>query len=145
MPSRPKISATRRRRTTAIPSFFRPIDNAVRNADVNFCAVPQGGKPFSPYTNRPQIMLICEGSPQAVHQDSLRNFVKRCTGAVIYSGEPPEIGYALAAARAAKWRQDVIIVAPCAEHEADWKHALDAINPDLAYFLWLVGPVGGVQ
>jgi len=145
MANKLKNSASRRRRTTAIPSFYRPIHAAVRNADVHFGMVPQGGKPFSPCTNRPQILLICEGSPQAVHQDSLRNFVKRCTGAVIYSGEPPEIGYALAAARAAQWRQDVIIVATCAEHEADWKHALDAINPDLAYFLWLVGPVGGVQ
>jgi hypothetical protein len=90
-------------------------------------------------------MLICEGSPQAVHQDSLRKFVNRCGGAVIYSGEPPEIGYALAAARAAQWRQDVIIVETCARHEADWKHALDAINPNLAYFLWLVKPVEGIH
>ena len=59
MANKLKNSASRRRRTTAIPSFYRPIHAAVRNADVHFGMVPQGGKPFSPCTNRPQILLIC--------------------------------------------------------------------------------------
>jgi hypothetical protein len=110
---------------------------------------PQGEQPFDPPTNRPTILLIGDDvheakGPRAFHQDSLRNFVNRSMGAVIVTCEPPLVAYAAAAGLAALGK-DVIIVETRPEHEADWKAALDAINPDLAYLLCLVKSAGGVQ
>jgi hypothetical protein len=132
------------------PDHLWDIFIAARDAGVQYRLAPLGGKPFHARTDQPTIFVICDDvpeskGPRAVHRDSLRKFVTRCTGAVIVSSEPRVVAYAMAAARAGKWRQDVIIVETCAEHEADWKHELDAINPDLAYFLLLVKSAGGVQ
>jgi len=133
------------------PDHLWDIFRAASAAGVQYRLAPLGGKPFHARTNQPTIFVIGDDvpeskGPRAVHRDSLRKFVKRCKGAVIVSSEPRVIAYAQAAAlAAASGGQDVIIVETCAEHEADWKHALDAINPDLAYFLWLVKPAVGVQ
>jgi hypothetical protein len=133
----------------ASPSYLRPIFIAVRDAGVAFCMVAQCEEPFDPPKNGPTIVLIGDDTreskgPRAFHQDSLRNFVRRSTGAVIVSCEPPLVAYAAAAALAAMGK-DVIIVETRTEHEASWKSELDAINPDLHYILCLVDPTGGVQ
>jgi hypothetical protein len=83
--------------------------------------------------------------PKAFHQESLFRFVARCRGAVIVACEPVPVAYGSAARTAAELRQDVIIVETRPEHEADWKAALDAINPNLGYILCGVKPTGGVQ
>jgi hypothetical protein len=132
-----------------LPAYMRPIMLAVRDAGVALCMVPQGEEPFDPPTDRPTICLIGDDmheakGPRAFHQDSLRDFAKRCTCAVIVSCEPLLVAYAAAAALASLGK-DVIIVETRTEHEADWKSALDALNPDLYYILCLVESAGGVQ
>jgi hypothetical protein len=123
---------------------------AVRDAGVAVCVVPQGGQLFDPPTGRPTIVLIEDDmheakGPQGFHQESLRSFVKRCTPAMLVTCEPPPAAYTAAAALAALLNYDVIIIETRPEHEANWKTALDAINPDLAWLLCLVEPAGGVQ
>jgi hypothetical protein len=147
------FAVPRSRLTAAIeaaPSHLRPIFMAVRDAGVAFCIVPQGGQLFDPPTNRPTIVLIGDDmreakGPQDFHQESLRNFVERCTGAMLVTCEPSPAAYAAAAALAAVQHHDVVIIETRPEHEANWKAALDAINPDLAWLLCLVEPAGGVQ
>ena len=135
------------------PDHLWDIFRAASAAGVQYRLAPLDGKPFHARANQPTIFVICDDvpeskGPEAVHRNSLQKFVKRCTGAVIVSSEPRVVAYAAAAARAAEsGGQDVIIVETRAEHEADWKHALDAINPDLLfrYFLGPVKPAAGVQ
>ena len=135
------------------PDHLWDIFRAASAAGVQYRLAPLDGKPFHARANQPTIFVICDDVPEskgpgAIHQDSLQKFVKRCTGAVIVSSEPRVVAYAAAAARAAEsGGQDVIIVETRAEHEADWKDALDAINPDLRfrYFLSPVEPAGGVH
>jgi hypothetical protein len=134
----------------AAPFHLRPIFMAIRDAGVACCVVPHGGQSFDPPTSHPTIVLIDDDmhetkGPQDFHQESLRSFVKRCTGATLVTCEPPLAAYAGAAIIAAVLRQDVIIVETRTEHVAAWKAALDAINPDLAWMLCLVEAVGGVQ
>jgi hypothetical protein len=132
------------------PLHLRPIFTAMRDAGVGFCLIPHGRQPFDPPTNIPIIMLIDDDvdetkGPQDFHQESLRSFVKRCTGATLVTCEPPLAAYAGAATVAALLRRDLIIVETRTEHVAAWKAALDAINPDLALVLCLVEPAGDVQ
>jgi hypothetical protein len=130
------------------PDHLWDIFKTATRAGVQYRLAPLGGRPFHARKNQPTIFVICDDvpeskGPEAVHRNSLQKFVKRCTGAVIVSSEPRVVAYAAAAARAAEsGGQDVIIVETRAEHEADWKHALDAINPNLCfrYFLCPVEP-----
>ena len=134
----------------ACPAYLNCIVAAVRDDGVGFCLVPHGGLPFDLPANIPIIVLISDHAPeakgpQAFHQESLRSFVTRCTGAVIVSRKPPPGAYFMAAVYAAVRRQNVVIVETRPEHEADWKAALDTTNPDLDYLLDLFELVGGVQ
>ena len=143
----------RARLTTAIevgPAYLRPIMVAVRDAGVGFGIVAQDSGPFDFPSNRPTIVILGDDlweskGPNAFHQKSLRRFVKRCRNAVIMACEPLPVAYAAAAATAAGFLRDVIIVETQPRHEADWKAALDAINPDLNYIICTVKPAVGVQ
>jgi hypothetical protein len=152
-PSSNAFAVPRSRLTAAIdaaPLHLRPIFVAIRDAGVACCVIPHGGQSFDPPTSHPTIVLIDDDmdetkGPQDFHQESLRNFVKRCAPAMLVTCEPPPTAYAAAAAMAALLNYDVIIIETRPEHEANWKAALDAINPDLAWLLCLVEPAGGVQ
>jgi hypothetical protein len=142
------------RLTAAINSgaapHLRPIFIAVHDAGVGFAIVAQNSGPFDFPPNRPTILVLGDDmleslGPKAFHETSLKRFVKRCRGAVIVASEPIVVAYASAAATAAGLRFDMVIVETRPEHEADWKNALDAINPNLAYILCSVKPEGGVQ
>jgi hypothetical protein len=135
------------------PDNLWDIFVAATDAGVEFRLAPLV-KPFQSRANQPTIFVICDDDMQecaaldAIHRDSLRKLVKRCTGAVIVSSEPRVVAYAAAAACAVEsGGRDVIIVETRPEHEADWKHALDAINPDLhfRYFLGPVEPAGAIH
>jgi hypothetical protein len=123
---------------------------AVRDHGVSLCLVPQGKSPFEPMHDRPAIVLIgddmleAEG-PNAFHRGSLHRYVKRCGAMAIVSCEPLPMSYAYVARVAARMRQNVILIETGPEHEADWKAALDAANPDLSFLIATVQPMGGVQ
>jgi hypothetical protein len=124
----------------ACPAYLSPILEVVRDDGVAFLVISHGGLPFDLPTNIPVILLISDHipeakGPQAFHQVSLRGFVARCTGAVIVPRKPPPGAYYMAALLAAGARQDVVIVETRPEYEANWKAALDAINPDLDHSL----------
>jgi hypothetical protein len=132
---------------SGLGTHLRPIWIAVRDAGVACGIVPQGGEAFDPPEDKPTIIIIGDDmleslGPIAFHQPSLKRFVKRCRGAVIVACEPLLVAYATAAATAAGLRFNVVIVETRPEHEADWKQALDAINPDLNYILCSVRPEG---
>ena len=132
---------------SGLGAHLRPIWIAVRDAGIACCIVPQGGEPFDPPEDRPTIVILGDDmleslGPAAFHGPSLTSFVRRCRGAVIVACEPVPLAYATAAGTAAGLRFNIVIVETRPEHEADWKHALDAINPDLNYILCSVRPEG---
>jgi hypothetical protein len=134
---------------SGLGSHLRPIWIAVRDAGVACCIVPQGGEAFDPSEDKSTIVIIGDDmlaslGPKAFHETSLKRFVKRCRGAVIVACEPVPLAYAAAASVAALCA-NVVIVETRPRHEADWKAALDAINPDLNYIICTVKPEGGVQ
>jgi hypothetical protein len=126
---------------------LRPIWIAVRDAGVACCIVPQGGEPFELPEGKPTIVILGDDmlqslGPSAFHRPSLKRFVKRCRGAVVVACEPVPLAYAVAAGTAASLGFNIVIVETRPEHEADWKNALDAINPDLSYIFCSVPPEG---
>jgi|SRR5215831_8651068 hypothetical protein len=129
---------------------LRSTITTVRDHGVSLCLMPQGKSPFEPMHDRPAIvpigddMLEAKG-PNAFHRRSLHRYVKRCWAAAIVSGEPLPMSYAYVATVAARTRQNVILIEIRPEHEADWKAALDAANPDLSLLIATVQPMGGVQ
>ena len=128
----------------------RSIITTVRDHGVSLCLMPQGKSPFEPMHDRPAIVLIGDDmleakGPNAFHRRSLHRYVKRCWAAAIVSGEPLPMSYAYVATVAARTRQNVILIEIRPEHEADWKAALDAANPDLSFLIATVQPMGGVQ
>ena len=128
---------------------LRPILTMIRDGGINLYAIPPGGDEFDPSTDKPAIVLIDDTieprGPNAFHRKSLRRFVERCRSAVIGACEPLPGAYAVAAVSAAVLRLNVVIVETMPEYQAAWTAALDAINPDLALLLCIVGPTGGVQ
>lgn len=147
------VSAPRERLTWAIdhsPDHLRPIMLAVRDHGVSLCLVPQGKEWFSPPDHCPAIVLVGDDlhqamGPKGFHRRSLVRFAKRCSGAVIVACAPLVTAYASAAASAAGLRQDVILIETRPEFEADWKAALEAANPDLAFIIATIEPVGGIH
>jgi hypothetical protein len=128
---------------------LRPLMIAVRDYGIELCVVPQGKEPFDPPGNRPTVLIVGDDmfeakGPTAFHRPSLVRFVKRCRAAVIVAAEPVVPACAAAATMAAIGLS-AIIVETQPEHEADWKAALDAINPDLDHVLCTTRRFGGVQ
>jgi hypothetical protein len=147
------ISAPRSRLTWAIdnsPAHLRPIMIAVRDCGVSLCLVPQGKLRFDPPSNRPAIVLIGDDmhdakGPNGFHRRSLVRFARRCSGAVIVACSPLVEAYASAAATAAGLRLNVLLVETRPQFEADWKAAIEAANPDIAFIIATVKPEGSVH
>jgi hypothetical protein len=128
---------------------LQPLMIAVRDGGIGLCVVPQGNEPFDPPTNRPTVVILGDDmleakGPAAFHRRSLILFVRKCRGAVIVASEPIVAAYAAAAAMAVAGF-NAVIVETQPRHEADWKAALDAANPDLTYIIATVKPAGGVN
>ncbi|EHP93430.1 hypothetical protein [Methylorubrum extorquens] len=107
------------------PTHWQPMLSAVRDDGCGLVMVAQGRERFVVPTDRPYIVVIGDDmaaalGPGAFHVRSLRRYLARCRLALVVAGAPLAALYGESTARAARQRQDVVIVETRPEREAEW-------------------------
>ena len=115
---------------------LKMLFEAVSDGDIRLGLVRQHGGPFAFPPGAPIVLLmgddydLCYG-PQAFDRDSIAEFVKGATSALIVSGMPDPMAYDAAVARAATTGHHSIIVETSEAWEDTWLALLHTLAPDM--------------
>ena len=102
-----------------------PIMTAVRDYGIAFVQMLQDTGPVSFRFDRPTIILLGDDlheakAPPAFPEETLRAVLDSVSRVIIVANDAQPRFYALAATRAAIFREHVLIIATLPQHEADW-------------------------
>ena len=142
------IMATRERLTFAVehgPEHLRPLYLAARDFGVRLATIEQRAGAFRPPTDKPVLMVLGDDTltplgPAGFDRKSVKRFAARCDVAVVMSCAPLLAGYAAAAACAAGYRRDALIVESQPKHEQAWLDLLREANPSMRIIVGAVRP-----
>ena len=102
-----------------------PIMTAVRDYCIAFAQILQDDDPVSFSFDKPTIILLGDDldeakGPSAFHEETVRAVLDNVSRVIIVACDVQPRFYALAAMRAAIFREHVLIIETLPQHEADW-------------------------
>ncbi len=127
-----------------------PIMTAVRDYGIAFAEILQDDGPVSFHFDRPNIILLGndlhEGKgPPAFHEETLRAILDSVSRVIIVACDAQPRFYALAATRAAIYREHVLIIETLPQHEADWCTLIQKRRTSLPIVLCSIPTTSGLQ
>ena len=127
-----------------------PIMTAVRDYGIAFVQILQDSGPVSFRFDRPTIILLGDDlheakAPPAFHEETLRAVLDSVSRVIIVANDAQPRFYALAATRAAIFREHVLIIETLPQHEADWCTLIQKYGTGLPIVLCSIPTTHGLQ
>ena len=127
-----------------------PIMTAVRDYGIAFAEIRQDTGPVSFRFDKPNIILLGDDlheakAPPAFHEETLRAVLDKVSRVIIVACDAQPRFYALAATRAAIFREHVLIIETLPQHEADWCTLIQKHRAGLPIVLCSIPTTSGLQ
>ena len=127
-----------------------PIMTAVRDYCIAFAQILQDDDPVSFRFDRPTIILLGDDldeakGPSAFHEETVRAVLDNVSRVIIVACDAQPRFYALAAMRAAIFREHVLIIETLPQHEADWCTLIQKHRTGLPIVLCSIPTTSGLQ
>ena len=127
-----------------------PIMTAVRDYGIAFAEIRQDTGPVSFRFDKPNIILLGDDlheakAPPAFHEETLRAVLDSVSRVIIVANDAQPRFYALAATRAAIFREHVLIIETLPQHEADCCTLIQKYGTGLPIVLCSIPTTNGLQ